>query len=100
MNHQEYVLSIIKKKYIIMKPPVRATLNHYQTKTQHRGLYVEFKHKKNKYAPHYKLFINDKVGDWTFHNAPGILGVPDIPDCLWFKEEWDKIQTFPNALKI
>lgn len=100
MNHQEYIISFIKKKYIITQPPVRAVLNHYLTKTQHRGIYVEFKQKKNKFANHYKLFINDTVGARCFHNSPGILSDPDIPDCLWFKEECDEIQTFSNALKI
>lgn len=92
MNHQEYVLSIIKNKYTITQPPVRAILNHALTSAQYRGLYVEFKHKKKIYASHYKLFINDNVGDRTFHNALGILGVPDIADCLWFKEEFDTIK--------
>lgn len=92
MNHQEYVLSIIKKKYTITKHPVRAILNHELTSAQYRGLYVEFKPKKNKFTSHYKLFINDKVGDKTFHNAPGILCVPDIADCLWFKEHYDTIK--------
>lgn len=92
MNHQEYVISIIKKKYNITQPPVRAILNHALTSAQYRGLYVEFKPKKNKFASHYKLFINDKVGDRTFHNAPGILGVSDIADCLWFKEQYDTIK--------
>lgn len=92
MNHQEYVLSIIKKKFIITQPPVRAILNHELTNAQYRGLYVEFKPKKNKFASHYKLFINDRVGDKTFHNAPGILCVPDIADCLWFKEHFDTIK--------
>lgn len=100
MNHQEYVLSVIKKKYIITKPPVVAILNHYLTKTQHRGLYVEFKPKKNIFSSYYKLFINDTIGAKCFHNSLGVLGVPNIPDCLWFKEECDEIQTFSNALKI
>lgn len=99
MNHQEYVLSIIKKKYTITQPPVRAILNHALTSAQYRGLYVEFKHKKNIYASHYKLFINDNVGDKTFHNAPGILGVPDIADCLWFKEHYDTIK-ITNCLVV
>lgn len=99
MNHQEYVLSIIKKKYNITQPPVRAILNHALTSAQYRGLYVEFKHKKNIYASHYKLFINDNVGDKTFHNSPGILGVPDIADCLWFKEEFDTIK-ITNCLVV
>ena len=46
MNHQEYVLSAIKKKYIIAKPPVRAILIHGLTNAQYTGLYVEFKQKK------------------------------------------------------
>ena len=92
MNHQEYVLSIIKKKYTITQPPVRAILNHELTSAQYKGLYVEFKPKKNKFTSRYKLFINDKVGDKTFHNAPGILCVPDIADCLWFKEHYDTIK--------
>lgn len=99
MNHQEYVLSIIKKKHTITKHPVRAILNHALTSAQYRGLYVEFKPKKNKFAPHYKLFINDKVGDRTFHNAPGILCVPDIADCLWFKEHFDTIKII-NCLVV
>ena len=99
MNHQEYVLSIIKNKYTITQPPVRAILNHALTSAQYRGLYVEFKHKKNIYASHYKLFINDNVGDRTFHNAPGILGVSDIADCLWFKEEFDTIKII-NCLVV
>ena len=99
MNHQEYVLSIIKKKYTIAQPPVRAILNHALTSAQYRGLYVEFTYKKNKYAPHYKLFINDRVGDRTFHNAPGILCVPDIADCLWFKECFDTIKII-NCLVV
>lgn len=92
MNHQEYVLSVIKKKYIITKPPVRVILNHSLTKTKHRGIYVEFRPKKNKFAYSYKLFINDNVDDRTFHNAPNILCVPNIPDCLWFKEHFDTIK--------
>lgn len=46
MNHQEYVLNLIKKKYIITKPPVRAILNHALTSAQYRGLYVEFNLRK------------------------------------------------------
>jgi hypothetical protein len=99
MNHQEYVLSIIKKKFSITQPPVRAILNHALTSAQYRGLYVEFKPKKNKYAPHYKLFINDNVGDRSFHNAPGILCVPDIANCLWFKEHFDTIK-ITNCLVV
>ena len=99
MNHQEYVLSVIKKKYSITKPPVRAILNHDLTKTKHIGLYVEFKRKKNRFSKDYKLFINDKVGDRTFHNAPGILSDPKIADCLWFKEHYDEIK-FLNGLYI
>lgn len=99
MNHQEYVLSIIKKKYTITQPPVRAILNHALTSAQYRGLYVEFKPKKNKYAPHYKLFINDNVGDRSFHNDPGILCVPDIANCLWFKEHFDTIK-ITNCLVV
>lgn len=99
MNHQEYVLSIIKKKFSITQPPVRAILNHELTNAQYRGLYVEFKPKKNKFASHYKLFINDSVGDKTFHNASGILGVPDIADCLWFKEHYDTIK-ITNCLVV
>lgn len=100
MNHQEYVLSIIKKKYTITKPPVRATLNHYQTKTKHIGIYVEFKRGSSIFYNNHKLFINDTVGARCFHNSPGLLSDPNIPDCLWFKEECDEIQTFSNALKI
>lgn len=92
MNHQEYVLSITKNKYTITQPPVRAILNHALTNAQYRGLYVEFKPKKNKFASPYKLFINDRVGDKIFHNAPNILCVPNIPDCLWFKEHFDTIK--------
>lgn len=99
MNHQEYVLSIIKKKYTITQPPVRVILNHALTSAQYRGIYVEFKPKKNTYASHYKLFINDNVGDRAFHNSPGILGVPDIADCLWFKEEFDTIKII-NCLVV
>lgn len=99
MNHQEYVLSIIKKKYTITQPPVRAILNHELTSAQYTGIYVEFKPKKNKLASHYKLFINDNVGDRTFHNAPGTLGVPDIEDCLWFKEYFDTIKII-NCLVV
>ena len=99
MNHQEYVLSIIKKKYTITQPPVRVILNHYLTNSQYTGLYVEFKPKKNKFASHYKLFINDNVGDRTFHNSPGILCVPDIADCLWFKEHFDTIK-ITNCLVV
>lgn len=99
MNHQEYVLSIIKKKYTITKHPVRAILNHALTSAQYKGIYVEFKPKKNKFASHYKLFINDRVGDKTFHNAPGILCVPDIADCLWFKEHFDTIKII-NCLVV
>lgn len=82
MNHQEYVLSAIKKNYIITKPPVRAILNHDLTKTKHRGIYVEFKPKKNRFSSPYSLFINDNVDCELFHNALNILCVPDIPDCL------------------
>lgn len=92
MNNQEYVLSVIKKKYTITQPPVRAILNHYLTKAKHRGLYVEFKSKKNKFASHYTLFINDKVGCNMFHNAPGTLSDHKITDCLWFKEHYDEIK--------
>lgn len=99
MNHQEYVLSIIKKKYTITQPPVRAILNHGLTSAQYTGIYVEFKPKKNKLASHYKLFINDRVGDKAFHNAPVILGVPDIADCLWFKKEFDTIK-ITNCLVV
>lgn len=99
MNHQEYVLSIIKKKYNITQPPVRAILNPALTSAQYTGLYVEFKPKKNKFVSHYKLFINDRLGDKTFHNAPGILGVPDIADCLWFKEHFDTIKII-NCLVV
>jgi len=98
MNHQEYVLSIIKNKYIITKPPVRAILNHDLTKTKHIGLYVEFK-RKNRLSKYYKLFINDNVGSRMFHNAPGILSDPKIADCLWFKEHYDEIR-FLNGLYI
>lgn len=99
MNHQEYVISIIKKKYNITQPPVRAILNHALTSAKYTGLYVEFKPKKNKFASHYKLFINDRVGDRSFHNAPGILCVPDIADCLWFKEHFDTIKII-NCLVV
>lgn len=99
MNHQEYVLSVIKKKFIITQPPVRAILNHALTSAQYKGLYAEFKYRKNKYAPHYKLFINDKVGDRSFHNASGILCVPDITNCLWFKEHFDTIKII-NCLVV
>lgn len=99
MNHQEYVLSVIKKKYSITKPPVRAILNHGLTSAWYRGLYVEFKSKKNKFASHYTLFINDKVGCNTFHNAPGILSDPKITDCLWFKEHFDTIKII-NCLVV
>lgn len=92
MNHQEYVLSVIKKKYSITKPPVRAILNHDLTKTKHRGLYIEFKQKKNRLSKDYKLFINDNVGNRMFHNAPSILSDPKITNCLWFKEHYDEIR--------
>ena len=100
MNHQEYMLSIIKKEYTITKQPLRAILNHDLSKTQHRGIYLEFEPKNNIFNSHYKLFINNIIGAKDFHNSPGLLGVSDIPDCLWFKEHYDKIKVFPNALKI
>nr|DAW09272.1 MAG TPA: hypothetical protein [Caudoviricetes sp.] len=91
MSNKEYVLSVIKDKYIITKPPVRAILTQYLTKTKHKGFYVEF---KSNYRPDYiyRLFINDTVGYKYFHNAPNVLCVPDIEDCLWFKEYYDKIK--------
>lgn len=92
MNHQEYVINLIKKKYIITKPFSKAMLYHYQTKTWHRGIYVEFKRGKSTIYNNYKLFINDTVGASCFHNSPGVLGVPDIPDCIWFKEACDTIK--------
>lgn len=92
MNNQEYVLSVIKKKYSITKPPVRVILNHYLTKTKHRGLYVEFKSKKTNLPSHYTLFINDKVGCNMFHNASSMLSDSKITDCLWFKEHYDEIK--------
>lgn len=98
MNHQEYVLSVIKDKYIVTSHPVRAILNHDLTKTKHKGLYVEFK-LKNRFSKAYKLFINDDVGNRMFHNAPGILSDPKIIDCLWFKEHYDEIK-FLNGLYI
>lgn len=100
MNHQEYVLNLIKKKYIVTKPTVRAVLTHYLTTTQHTGIYVEFKPKKNMFTSHYQLFINDKVGAKCFHNSPGLLGVSTVPHCLWFKEEYDTIEELPKGLKI
>lgn len=99
MNHQEYIISLIKKKYIITQPPVRAVLNHYLTKTQHRGIYVEFKQGSSIFYNKYKLFINDTVGAMCFHNAPGILCVPDIANCLWFKEHFDTIKII-NCLVV
>lgn len=99
MNHQEYVLSIIKKKYTITQPPARAVLTHYLTNTHHTGIYVEFKPKKNMFSSHYQLFINYKVGAKCFHNSPGLLSDPNIPDCLWFKEHLDTIKII-NCLVV
>lgn len=92
MNHQEYVLSIIKKKFIITQPPVRAVLNHYVSNTKHRGIYIEFRRGRGNIYRNYELFINDIVGDKHFHNSPGLLADPKITDCLWFKEHLDTIK--------
>lgn len=91
MNHQEYVLDLIKNKYKVTKPPVRAILTHWITGTKHRGFYIEFR-RNNTFSPYYKLFINDKIGERLFHNSPGVLCDPKIADCLWFKEDLDKIE--------
>ena len=98
MNHQEYVLSLIKDKYKVAKLPVRAILTHWMTQTKQRGIYIEFR-MDNIFGSYYKLFINDKVGERLFHNAPGVLCDPKIVDCLWFKEDFDKLEIL-NGLII
>ena len=100
MNHQEYVINLIKKKYIVTKPPVRAILTHYLSNTKHRGIYIEFKQGNGVIYRNYELFINDSVGDKHFHNSPGLLADPKIADCLWFKECYDLIEELPKGLII
>lgn len=100
MNHQEYVLNLIKKKYIVTKPPIRAVLNHYISNTKCTGIYIEFKRGNGAIYRDYQLFINDVVGDKHFHNSTGLLADPKITDCLWFKEEYDTIEELPKGLKI